>query len=177
MGGGHDPPIRFQAQLQVQLSCLGFSFGTLAALHRGNKLIWADLLRHEDFIKRFLSKAEEMQWRLATNNPPAVDADGSEETGKAIAAMFPRDTRATVALPTDALEWTDEITRFEAQVDALGEQITLRKNLLKNAIGEASYGQLVDGSRWSWKAQTRVDPPRPEARVSQFRVLRLLKGK
>ena len=98
-----EPPVWYQAQLQVQMSCLDLSFGTLACLHRGNKLIWADILRHEDFIKRFLSKAEEMSWRLATNNPPPVDADGSDEAGKALAAMFPRDTGASVALPPEAL--------------------------------------------------------------------------
>ena len=171
-----EAPIYYQAQLQVQLSCLGFSFGTLAALHRGNKLIWMDILRHEEFIKRFLSKAEEMQWRLATNNPPEVGADGSDETGKAIAALFPRDTGAAVALPPEALQWADELAQFKAQKKAIEEQVGLRENLLKNAIGDATYGELADGTGFSWKLQRRVDPPREE-RISEFRVLRFVKGR
>lgn len=171
-----EPPIWYQAQLQVQMSCLDMSIGTLACLHRGNKLIWADILRHEDFIKTFLSKAEEMSWRLATNNPPTVDSDGSDEAGRALAALFPKDTGASVALPLEALQWTDELDALKNQRKAIEEQITLRESWLKEQIKDATYGVLGDGRRWSWKEQTRVTPPRLEAVVSQFRVLKLLKG-
>ena len=171
-----EPPVWYQAQLQVQMSCLDFTFGTLACLHRGNKLIWADILRHDEFIKTFLSKAEEFSWRLATNNPPEVGADGSDETGKAIAALFPRDTGAAVALPTEALQWAEELAQFKAQKKAIEEQVGLRENLIKNAIGDATYGELADGTGFSWKLQRRVDPPREE-RISEFRVLRFVKGR
>ena len=171
-----EPPVWYQAQLQVQMSCLDFTFGTLACLHRGNKLIWADILRHDEFIKTFLSKAEEFSWRLATNNPPEVGADGSDETGKAIAALFPRDTGAAVALPPEALQWAEELAQFKAQKKAIEEQVGLRENLIKNAIGDATYGELADGTGFSWKLQRRVDPPREE-RISEFRVLRFVKGR
>lgn len=171
-----EPPVWYQAQLQVQMSCLDLSYGTLACLHRGNKLIWADILRHEDFLKTFLSKAEEFSWRLATNNPPAVDADGSEDAGKALAALFPKDTGASVALPTEALQWTEELEALKNQKRAIEEGITLRESWIKEQIKDATYGVLVDGRRWQWKEQTRVTPPRLEAQVSTFRTMRLLKG-
>jgi predicted phage-related endonuclease len=171
-----EPPVFYQAQLQVQLSVLGFSFGTLAALHRGNKLIWADLMRHEEFIKNFLSKAEEFQWRLTNDRPPEVGADGSEDAGKAIAALFPHDTGEVIHLPAEAMDWTTELETLKAERKDMDEAIRLRENLLKEKIKDATYGVLVDGRRWSWKEQTRVDPPRLEERVSQFRVLRLLRG-
>lgn len=171
-----EPPVWYQAQLQCQLAVLGSKRGTLAALYRGNKLVWADLMRHEDFIKRFLSKAEEMSWRLATNNPPEVDADGSEETSRAIAAMFPQDSGAAVALPAEAMQWTEELAALKNQKRALDEQITLRESWLKEQIKDATFGVLLDGSRWSWKKTTRVDPPRPEPRVTEYRTLRHLKG-
>lgn len=171
-----DPPAMYQVQLQVQLSCLRLPYGTLAALHRGNRLIWADLMRHEEFIKRFLSKAEEMSWRLATNNPPAVDADGSEDAGKALAALFPKDTGASIALPPEALQWTDELEVLKNQKRAIEEQITLRESWIKEQIKDATYGVLVDGRRWQWKEQTRVTPPRLEPQISTFRAMRLLKG-
>lgn len=170
-----EPPAWFQAQLQVQMSCLDLAFGTLVCLHRGNKLIWADMVRHDEFLKTFLSKAEEFSWRLATNNPPAVD-DGSEETGRAIAAMFPTDSGGVVALPSEALAWTEELESFKAQKKVIEEQINLRESRLKEAIAEATYGVLADGTRWSWKLQRRVDPPRLEERISEFRVLRHLRG-
>lgn len=170
-----EPPPWFQAQLQVQMSCLDMKWGTLVCLHRGNKLIWADMVRHDEFLKTFLSKAEEFSWRLATNNPPEVGADGSDETGKAIAALFPTDSGAAVALPPESLQWASELEEFKAQRKAIDEQVTLRENLIKNAIGDATFGQLADGSRFSWKLQRRVDPPR-EARVTEFRVLRHLRG-
>jgi predicted phage-related endonuclease len=170
-----DPPVMYQAQLQCQLSVLGFQFGTLAALHRGNKLIWADMTRNDDFIKRFLGKAEEMAWRIATNNPP-FEIDASEDTAKALSALYPVDSGSQVALPPEALEWTREIELFKQQTKSAEEQIRLRENQIKHAIGESSIGVLADGSMWSWKKQTRVDPPRLEPRVTEFRVLRRLKG-
>ena len=171
-----EPPTQYQAQIQVQMSVLDYKWGTLVALHRGNKLIWSDIMRHDAFLKTFLSKAEEFSWRLATNNPPPVDADGSEEAGKALAALFPKDTGASVALPPEALQWTDELEALKNQKRAIEEGITLRESWIKEQIKDATYGVLVDGRRYSWKEQTRVTPPRLEAQVSKFRVLKLLKG-
>jgi hypothetical protein len=57
------------------------------------------------------------------------------------------------------------------------EEIRARENALKAAIGDATMGVLADGSGWSWKTQRRVDPPRMEERVTEFRVLRRMKGK
>lgn len=169
-------PAYYQAQVQVQIACLQYSFGTVAGLFRGNQLIWADIMKHEAFLKRFFSKAEEMAWRLATGTPPEVDADGSDETGRAIAALFPKDSGETVALPPEALEWTRELHALEEQEAAIKEQVTLRKNLLKRAIGEASFGVMADGRKWSYKAQERIMPPQP-ARTDKFRVLRMVGGK
>jgi predicted phage-related endonuclease len=171
-----DVPVYYQTQLQVQLACLQYRWGTVAGLYRGNKLIWSDIMRHDAFIRRFLSKAEEFQWRLTNNKPPEVDSDGSEEAGKAIAALFPKDSGATVELPGEAVDWTAEIHRLEAQQAEVEEAIRLRKNLLKRAIGEATYGVMIDGRQWSYKAQERVMPPQP-ARTDKFRVLRLMGGK
>jgi predicted phage-related endonuclease len=171
-----EPPTQYQAQIQVQMSVLDYKWGTLVALHRGNKLIWSDIMRHDAFLKTFLSKAEEFSWRLATNNPPPVDADGSDEAGKALAALFPKDTGSSVGLPPEALQWTDELEALKNQKKAIEEQVTLRESWLKEQIKDATYGVLVDGRRYSWKEQTRITPPRLEAQVSKFRVLKLLKG-
>lgn len=170
-----DAPTWYQAQVQVQLSCCELPFGTLAALHRGNKLIWADIMRHEEFLKRFLSKAEEMAWRLTHDKPPEVDSDGSEETAKALAALYPTDMGATVALPPQALQWTEELEALKNQRRALDEQVILRESWIKEQLKDATFGELPDGRRWSWRKQTRVDPPRLEPRVSEFRVMRLLR--
>lgn len=171
-----EPPPWFQAQLQVQMSCLDMKWGTLVCLHRGNKLIWADMVRHDEFLKTFLSKAEEFSWRLATNNPPEVGPDGSEDAGKALAALFPKDTGASVALPPEALQWTEELEALKNQKKAIEEQVTLRENWIKENLKDATFGLLPDGRRYSWKEQTRITPPRLEAQVSKFRVLKLLKG-
>lgn len=170
-------PVAYQIQLQVQLACVpARKFGTVAGLRGGNTLQWQDIERHEAFIKRFVSLAEEMQWRLTHNKPPEVGSDGSEETREALSYLYPRDSGAQVSLPVEAMEWTRELEVLKANAKALDEQITLRESKLKQAINEATYGVLPDGSMWSWKAQQRVDPPRLEERVTTFRVLRRVKG-
>ena len=171
-------PIAYQIQVQIQLACVPIKkYGTVAGVQAGNKLQWADIDRHAEFMKRFISKAEEMQWRLSTNNPPPVDDDGSEDTAKALSALYPSDRGTQIALPPEALEWTREVEALKAQSKVMEEEIRARENALKAAIGDATMGVLADGSGWSWKSQRRVDPPRLEERVTEFRVLRRLKGK
>ena len=170
-------PIGYQIQVQIQMACVpARRFATVAGLRGGNTLQWADVEPHAAFMKRFVSLAEEMQWRLIHDQPPQVGSDGSEETREALAALYPKDVGTSVALPPEALQWTDELEALKNQKRAIEEGITLRESWIKEQLKDATYGVLVDGRRYSWKEQTRVTPPRLEAQVSKFRVLKLLKG-
>jgi predicted phage-related endonuclease len=169
-------PLPYQVQVQVQLACVpGRNYGTVAGLQAGNRLQWADVEPHAEFVKALVSKAEEMQWRLIHDKPPEVGEDGSEEAKEALSAIFPSASGAEISLPPEALDWARELDELKDQEKAIRDQITLRENRVKELIGGATFGVLVDGRRFSWKEQVSVTPPQPE-KVKRYRVLRLVKG-
>lgn len=173
-----EAPVHYQIQLQCQLAVTRIPYGTLCAFNGLKRPpVWIDYEANDAFIKRLVSKAEAFWWRVKTKNAPPVENDSSESTKEALAALYPKDVGTQIALPPEAVTWTEELDSFKRQAKVLSEQITARENALKAAIGDATMGLLADGSAWSWKTQRRVDPPRAEERITEFRVLRRVKGK
>jgi predicted phage-related endonuclease len=172
-----EPPVGYQIQLQCQLAVTRTPYGTLCAFNGLKRPpVWADYEAHPAFIKTLISKAEAFWWRVKNNEAPPVVNDPSESTREALSALYPHDSGVQVAMPPEALTWAKELDSLKSQQKEIESQIRARENAVKAAIGEASYGVMADGSRFSWKLQQRIDPPRPEARVTEFRVLRHLKG-
>jgi predicted phage-related endonuclease len=99
--------------------------------------------------------------------PP--DVDGSASTAKVLAKLHPEDDGSEVFLPAEAADWTDEIEAAKEQIKTAEVMKQAAENRLKAAIGDATFGLLPDGSRWSWKSQTRKSYVVEEA---TFRVLR-----
>lgn len=173
-----DAPMHYQIQLQVQLHVTKRKYGTLCAFNGlKNPPAWVDYDKHEAFIKRMLSVLDEFHWRVIHRKPPEPDGEAQESTKEALAALYPRDSGAQVALPAEALEWAREIEQLKAGMKTVEDQIKQRENRIKALIGESSYGVLPDGSMFSWKEQVRIDPPRLEARETRFRVLRRIAAK
>jgi putative phage-type endonuclease len=171
-----DAPPMYQIQLQCQLAITGIPYGTLCAFNGLKKPpVWIDYDRHDAFIKTLISKAEEFWWRVQTKNPPPVGVEASESTRAALSALYPHDTGTAVALPSEAVQWTEEIAKFEAQAKALEEQVKIRKNWLREKIADASYGALADGRAWKW-AEVVTPMPAQEAYVKRYRMLKLVKG-
>jgi len=164
------PPLAYQVQCQHELAVTGHTWGTLVVLIGGNKLRFVDFDRNEAFIAAMLPQLEEF-WRLVeTRTPPEVD--GSLATAKALAKLHPDDNGDTALLPREAQGWSDELEAIKEDLKRLEHEKTERENRLKAALGDATYGLLPDGSRWSWKSQTRKSYTVAEA---TFRVLRKLK--
>lgn len=161
------PPLYYQVQVQQELHVTGFTWGTVVVLIGGQKLRWFDVQRNDRFIAAFLPKLEEF-WRLVQQQiPPEVD--GSAATAKVLAKLHPDDDGSEVLLPTEAADWTDEIDAAKEQIKAAEAMKQAAENRIKAAIGNATFGLLPDGSRWSWKSQTRKSYVVDEA---TFRVLR-----
>lgn len=147
------PPLLYQVQVQHQLAVTGYQWGSLAVLIGGQRLVWADVERNDRFIALLIEREEEFWGRLLRHEPPSADA--SEATKDILAKLYPTDTGATVALPGDAVAW--DIQRLEAieELKIAEEKKRMAENLLKAHIGEAAFGVLPDGTRYSWQASSR----------------------
>lgn len=144
------PPLIYQVQLQHQLAVTGAAWGTLVCLIGGQRLVWADMQRNDEFITQLIVKEQAFWSALVEKNPPAADA--SRVTTDALGLLYPKEQPGkTVCLLNDALEW-DAIRQEAIQtIKDAEEKKRLAENSLKTALGDAETGMLSTGVSYSWK--------------------------
>lgn len=104
----------------------------------------------------------------------APSTDASESCRRAIHRLHPRDNGESVPLPVEWLEHSARLAELKAQKSGTEKEIAELENALKAIIGDATYGVLPDGSRYSLKTQSRKEHI---VAACEFRVLRKEKGK
>jgi len=147
-----EPPLQYQVQIQHQMEVTGLTWGTLVALIGNNKLMWFDVERNEDFIAAMVARETEF-WRLVQEGE-APDIDGSQATAATIRALHPVDSGETIALPADAIAWAERLDELKGEIREREDQRRLLENKIKAALGANTFGQLPDGSGFSYKTQT-----------------------
>jgi putative phage-type endonuclease len=165
-----EPPLYYQVQVQHELAVTGFDWGTIVVLIGGQRLRYFDVERNDKFIAALLPRLESFWAAVQSKTPPEVD--GSLATAKVLAKLHPEDNGQTVTLPPESAEWTIQLEQAKATIKG-AEAVKIEcENRIKAALGDATFGLLPDGSRWSWKTQDRagytVEP-------TTFRVLRKVK--
>jgi len=163
-----EPPTGYQIQLQIQLSCTGDAWGSLAAMIGGLSLAWKDLLRHERFLAAAFPRLEAF-W-LQVQRREAPEADGLPGTTEALKALYRDDDGETVALDAAALELADLLDAHRLLMARDKEQAQALQNKLRARMGTATFGALPDGSFLSLK-KTEVEGY--ERKVEDFSYRRL----
>lgn len=164
-----EAPVYYQVQVQHQLAVTGHAWGSLAVLIGGQRFLWVDIERNDKFIALLIEREAEFWDRVQRLDPPAPDA-GSREV---LARLYPQDTGASLALPPAAVDWDARRQEALAQLKHWEAVRDEAENLLKASIGEAAYGVLPGGARYSWKLQRQERAAQP-ARTVEFRSLRRL---
>jgi putative phage-type endonuclease len=161
------PPPHYLLQLQQQLLVTGATKGTIAALIGGQRMVWCDVPRDDDVIRRIVYHGSRFWQRVVARDMPMPD--GTESSRKALGALFP-EGHGTIVLPATASDAADEIEAMKAERKKLDERIDLAENAVKAALGLSEIGVLPDGRSFSWKTQSRKEFV---VKASSFRVLRL----
>lgn len=159
-------PLKHQIQSQQQMACTGAAWGLVLGLI-GHSLRYHFVRRHEEFIQELIEVDSEFWGRVVDNDPPPVD--DSEATKRAILALYPHDLGHAVYLPDEFAPLHDrleEIKRTQSDLESERDHI---ENQLREAIGEATYGILPNGSYYSHKHQKRAGH---WVNGSEYRVLR-----
>jgi putative phage-type endonuclease len=164
---GDEPPLRVAIQIQHQMLAAGVDIGFATACIGGNKLAWRRVEKNERFQKALIDVLKGFWDCVLSKTPPPVD--GSHATARAIAAMWPEDSGATVVLPPESADWDRQLTDAKEAIKAAEAKKLAAENLIKAAIGEASFGDLIGGGSYSWKQQSRKEMI---VKASTFRVLR-----
>jgi putative phage-type endonuclease len=143
------PPLMYQVQVQHALAVVGARWGSIAVLVGGQRLLWADIERHDGFIARLIEQERAFWDRLQAKEPPTVD--DSTATTAVLKALYPAETAGLVVnLPGEAVDWDSAIQEAKVQIKAAETAKRLHENLLRAAIGEAEAGALSNGVVWKW---------------------------
>ena len=165
-------PEHIVAQVQHEMIVTGADKATVACLIGGNRMVWEDVPADPTWRNRILRAGAEFWDRVQSRTPPPVD--GSDATKRRLAALFPADTGDVVTLGTEFADLDAELAGFKATRDECDRRIREIENMLRAAIGTASFGSLPDGTMWRWRVEPRdgytVAPCSP-------RVLRRIKAK
>ena len=169
-----EPPLHYQIQLMHEIAVSGFTWGTLACLIGGQKLVWWDAERDDDFITLLIVREKAFLELVQSETPPTPD--GSEQTTAALKKLYPVDDGSIIELPPEAVAWDEQLVEAKAAEKAAKAVRDELENRIRAALGDAAEGRLPDGSAYSYKTQTTKYPAR-EATEKTFRVLRRRKAK
>ena len=166
-------PAHVNAQVQHSLAATGLTYASVLVLLHGYQFRWADVERDDAFIDGvLLPELAEFWRRVESREPPAPDA--SEATRKALAALYPEDTGATVELPGDLIDLDRERERLKGEQRIVESRIAEIDASFKAAIGDATAGVLANGTTYTHKLQHRKETVQ---KASSFRVLRRVPNK
>jgi predicted phage-related endonuclease len=112
---------------------------------------WYDFEADTDFHEHL--RVAEQQIVDAVLTGVAPDPDGTEECGRCLRRIHPNDNGETVMLPEGLQVAASSLIATKAERAALEKHITDCENRIKAAIGDATYGLLPNGERWSWRTQ------------------------
>jgi putative phage-type endonuclease len=166
-------PMRVLIQVQHQLLVTGAPSAIVFALLQGSRPCMVPVTPNEAFHAAIVDDSLAFMDRLKTLTPPPASASSD----RVLMRMFPTHDGSTVILPDVAIDWTREIMRLRKQETELKARFKELKNLLKQSIGEATFGQLpreVDGKRY-WRLLTE-ERAAYSVEASSHLVLRDLKG-
>lgn len=172
-----DAALKFVVQAQQQMFVTGAERNFVVGLIGGNKLVWKETRRNDKFIDAMIPRLAEFQEMVDEGiEPPATATEASK---KALQKLHPLDNGQTIVLPLEAYDWHRKLAAAKADAkDAAARELEFG-NKLRQAIGDASYGQLPDGSRYSYRHQDKTiytcDNCGHSKRSAAFRVLRKTK--
>lgn len=162
-----EAPLAYQAQLQIQLACLGLMRGEIAGLIGNTEFLILSYERNDEFLDAIIPVLHEFWECVQRNEAPMVD--GTEATAKALRALHPMDNGETVEIDAEVVEAWAELQELKSMVKEAQDEMTRRENIVKAALRDNTFG-AHDGQRlFSWKAQTRKSYTVAE---TTFRVLR-----
>lgn len=166
-------PLKFQVQCSHQTLVTGSPKAYLMGLIGGNKPAIRELHRNDKFIGVLQAKLIEFWGFVERRELPTDFIDwSSDATSDALKTLHPDDNGQTVLMPAESSDWFEQLQAAKEKIKEADEIKTAAENRIKAAIGDNTFGLLLDGTRLSWKTQERKESV---VKASRFRVLRVTK--
>lgn len=136
---GEDVPAAYLCQLQHYLAVTGYEKAYIAVLIGGNKFVWKEVARDDEFIELMIQH-EKNFWEnyVLANVPPAID--GSSSASELLAKMYPQDDGSAIMLDEQSNKLIEAIESIKIEEKQLEKQRKEYENQLKMTLGEAAEG-------------------------------------
>lgn len=136
---GEEIPASYLCQVHHYLAVTGFEKAYIAVLVGGNKFIWKEIERDEEFIQILIDR-EKNFWENHVLKDEAPPIDGSEATNDLIKKMYPQDDGTAIMLTKDDDVLLDAIDSISSEIKALEQQKKEYENQLKLKLENATEG-------------------------------------
>lgn len=157
---GEEIPAEYICQLQHYMAVLGYKKAYIAVLIGGNKFIWKEVERDDDFIELMIKREKDF-WEnhVLAQVPPPID--GSPSAAELLNKLYPTDNGEAIMLDSKTERLIEAIEALKAEKKQLEEQLKTYENQLKMVLEDASEG-FSSRFRVTYKAITsnRIDSKR-----------------
>lgn len=145
-------PEYYQLQVQHQLAVTGKQAADICVLICGQELQIHRIERDDALIALLIEREREFWHCVETDTPPK--ADGSDSAGKALQALFRRDTGEVLDFSQDAAlsQAFSELNTLRQQLTTINQRESELKQTLQQAMGDASAASFGDQGSVTWKA-------------------------
>lgn len=149
------PPDVYLVQIQHQMLVTGAELATIACLIGGQRLVWCDVPRDEQLIRKIVYHGALFWERVQRREAPDPTGPGA---AKVLRSLYPIDDGRCVELATDLLDTVDELEALKAEQKRLDSAREALEAKLMGAMGEAERGVFaaVPGLAITWKTQERA---------------------
>lgn len=136
---GEEIPASYLCQVHHYLAVTGFEKAYIAVLVGGNKFIWKEIERDEEFIQILIDREKDF-WENHVLKDVAPPIDGSDATNELIKKMYPQDDGTAIMLTKDDDVLLDAIDSISSEIKALEQQKKEYENQLKLKLENATEG-------------------------------------
>jgi predicted phage-related endonuclease len=147
--------VQTQAQLAVTLAPRNITFGLL----QGSRPVQVPVEAYPEYHAIIVEQSEWMLDLIRRGEPPTP----THRSAESLRRLFPNSDGSTVRLPIDAVEWTREVQEIAEQIKTMESRSEELRNMLRLAIGPATYGELAEpvGGKGAWKYGVIANGTRP----------------
>lgn len=157
-------PDDYYCQCQWYMGVTGAEKWYIAVLIGGNKMIWKEIARNDDFIAEMRETCRHF-WCENIIGIKAPEVDGNEATTETLKKQYPEADEVEVMLPSMAAGLLETWDNLKAQEKAIAEAKTEVQNQLMQLMGTAKKGCFGDRTvSWSNQAgRVSIDSKRLKA--------------